>query len=67
MKIFKILSFGFITIAGILIACNKEAVNQQKKNTALNASQTSNAVAGACDLLAYPDSIFYLKPQYLHC
>ena len=31
MKIVKILPFGFFAVAGILIACNKEAVNQKRK------------------------------------
>ena len=63
MKILKIIPFAFVTITGVLIACNKEAINQKTINQSLNASQISNLALSTCDQFAYPDSVFYLKPQ----
>lgn len=61
MKILKLIPLAFVMIMGILIACNKEAIDQ--KTNDLNASQISNLALSTCDQFAYADSIFYLKPQ----
>ncbi len=63
MKILKILPLSFITVAGVLIACNKEAGNKKTETNLVNASQTSDVALSTCDQFAYADTIFYLKPQ----